>query len=1210
MKQNAITLRRILALLLAAMMLLPLISIPSFAAEDVYYSNDFSGEGTNVIDGYTMDGFTAGDLSIEGGHLTLPLTKAADRRIFFPNLAVASSNVISFAMDYTFSADADDTDYIYIRTDSKHTDAVAFTMAPIVDTVVKKAAISSGRFLNFVELFPTGAKYFDGNKNAWIDGKGTVPNAKGTENHVEVVADLDRGIYRVYLNGTLDYEGLLYSQTWLNGWCYPYARDINLRENVMTVGARAASDDTAGSAQVDNIVMQNTEWVEHSEPVTYYSAADVSTAATWGSNRWFLKHDEIISPIVSIKTDFTFTENATDAHYFDIRTDMRDNKNHIIGEHGFTIDPANGTSNGRFLNLARVYPTGVNYNGENKADMGDDGSHTLLPGQTYTIEIVIDMRNGTFVSYINGEVDYTATTIDNQYRTLPNGTWGHVTNAKDIIILPNSLTLCPANADAASYSSFANVSVIGESGVVDRVTFEGMTPNTKLPMNVTTEGVGKSQVPNAWILSGEENTFLRLPFVGTCQNKDKADATAQENWSTYQPASNHDRSIFFVHRAYKDTIYTMDFDLYRNVYAKEGEVDITYRRGLEFGVRMDYTNADKEAKTDQQCILGSVNLATGNVDGAGTVVEGTGLKEGQWNHIQVVYNLITNRYRVYVNGVLHCEAKDAMLAGSDLMIRENGSYLKLNNPGNWAGSISYNVTDPAKIEELATTGFEGINSFDLDNVETGTTNQVSYTLNGESKTGKLGESVSLNREDASLLYATITTAAGTRFVDGTAFTLEDDLSVTAKYVDLKTISSSVRLGTPLGIRYVSAINAADFDALAEDTNIKSYKLGTMIAPTLSVDAVPAFTKAYLKAHEYVEVAATPGQWYEGETVEGAYVFAGSLVNIKTENYNRSFSGVGYLEVTLADDTVVTLYGTAEKRAIYDGSIAKMSKQLITDSSATLNSGELAALKTFADAYLADADLNAARKEALTGLNVLAIGDSLFAGVWGEKDCNGSKIWVNLLGSQLSWNVTNLGIGGATMSFTQNANANENRVSIYNRLFNDPQYCWGSTGNTGVGNAYYSVGTPTTAPADVDIILLEGGPNDYGWMVPFGSADSEDPGTFLGAWNLVIDKLLEVYPNATVVMVTPWRHDQQGSRTDGVSWRAFVDGINSVYAENYKDNDRVYFLDAGDPLVSGVNMDNDSYMTQYAYDCWHLNANGMRIVASKLMPYLWNINEMR
>lgn len=235
-------------------------------------------------------------------------------------------------------------------------------------------------------------------------------------------------------------------------------------------------------------------------------------------------------------------------------------------------------------------------------------------------------------------------------------------------------------------------------------------------------------------------------------------------------------------------------------------------------------------------------------------------------------------------------------------------------------------------------------------------------------------------------------------------------------------------------------------------------------------------------------------------------------------------------------------------------------------------------------------------QELKGLNVLAIGDSLFRG---HAETIGEKVWVNRMAIQCNWNITNLGIGGMTMSLTA-ANEINNRRSIYDKLFNTTEFVYGTSTST-----YYQYGNTQKTPEEVDVIILEGGCNDFAKInsVPLGTVDSKDYGTFLGAWNLVTEKLMKDYPNAAIIFLTTWELDWT-DRPDGISSMQYSTSVKTLYEANYAFRKRITLIDMGNPAVSGANMIDKNWRNEYAYDRFHLKENGMNIVCTNMLPHIW------
>ena len=233
--------------------------------------------------------------------------------------------------------------------------------------------------------------------------------------------------------------------------------------------------------------------------------------------------------------------------------------------------------------------------------------------------------------------------------------------------------------------------------------------------------------------------------------------------------------------------------------------------------------------------------------------------------------------------------------------------------------------------------------------------------------------------------------------------------------------------------------------------------------------------------------------------------------------------------------------------------------------------------------------------SMNGMDVLAIGDSLFGG---HSLADGEQ-WLEILAERCGWNLSNLGANGWTVAKNDAAYADSSQVrpSMYDKLMNDANYKFGST-------RYYRYGNFSgKTAADVDVIFLEGGWNDFNWGMPLGTATDTVGSTYMGAVNSMVKKLLEVYPNAKVVLITSWHTG--GTRADGAQRMDFVaNGMKEVYNTNYADNDRVLLIDAGDPNVSGIHMGDSAWSAQYAMDSAHLTAEGMKVMADSMQTLIW------
>ncbi len=725
------------------------------------------------------------------------------------------------------------------------------------------------------------------------------------------------------------------------------------------------------------------------------------------------------------------------------------------------------------------------------------------------------------------------------------------------VVLAIPLSLLPVAA--------AGITVYGEQD------FEGLTADTSL---VT--GNDFSAVPEYSTVKQEnDNKFVRVPFIG---------GNSVGNW---------DKSIQVVHKALpRNGSVTIEVD-YRPHY--NNSVNNTLEAQFQ---HYGFTTADGTQMTGSFMNLYKINLSDGTLTNCGTVVDGAvGMKLDEWNHLKMVFDTSNGHFSIYVNGELYSVQDNPKMQwhnGSSWQFAENCTDITID-----ASKFIVAKCNKVAASYTGTDLGDATSYVDIDNIRIYDTPSYTVMLNGECV--MVGEDGVLNLagDGRQLIYAKVTKQGETPYVTTTpVIEVVDGMSIEAHTVGLTSYKMDARICTPLGLRFITALNIADYETLAADSGIKNIKIGTLVAPADVLETADAFTKSALADGSYLDIAATAGSWYGESVLNGVYYFAGSITDVREENYNRAFAGVGYMEITMADDTVYTVYAETEKEDVMTGTLAVNAIVKMRDDS--LNGAQKQALKTFSDAF--DGDVQELYGKDLTGLNVLAIGDSLF---YGHKETVGDKQWINLLGNQFGWNLTNLGIGGATISYQEKqANGSIVNGSMYNLLFNTNTYKYGSSAHP----SFYNCGSTANKKAtDVDLILIQGGSNDYGTKVqaPQGTVDSTNPAEFLGAWRLMVDKLLEDYPNATIVMMTAWENYNQ-QRDDNANAIEYTSSVIDLYNARYANNDRVRLINSGSPAVSGVNMRDSAFKAQYAHDSYHLNDEGMKSMANAMLPLIWDV----
>ena len=192
---------------------------------------------------------------------------------------------------------------------------------------------------------------------------------------------------------------------------------------------------------------------------------------------------------------------------------------------------------------------------------------------------------------------------------------------------------------------------------------------------------------------------------------------------------------------------------------------------------------------------------------------------------------------------------------------------------------------------------------------------------------------------------------------------------------------------------------------------------------------------------------------------------------------------------------------------------------------------------------------------LEGVTINALGDSYFEGSDLEKE----YVWLSLLGSKYNMSMNNYGRGGSTV--TNKITTNSPMCERYTSMSNN----------------------------NADIILLEGGRNDFNKDVAIGETDSYDTTTFSGALNVTIEGLKEKYPNAMIVCISNWNFP------DEKFGRVYSDYAGAM--EAVAERQGVYYIPACDPAVSGINMASKSFRELYCIktgDVSHLNFAGMKV----------------
>lgn len=136
----------------------------------------------------------------------------------------------------------------------------------------------------------------------------------------------------------------------------------------------------------------------------------------------------------------------------------------------------------------------------------------------------------------------------------------------------------------------------------------------------------------------------------------------------------------------------------------------------------------------------------------------------------------------------------------------------------------------------------------------------------------------------------------------------------------------------------------------------------------------------------------------------------------------------------------------------------------------------------------------------------------------------------------------------------------------------------------------------TMDSDADIVVVYGGVNDHGHGdAPFGTFEDRTPDTFFGACHYLMESLLNKYPYATIVFMTPL-HCTVEDREGKEPYYKYVDAIKQVagyYAIPVLDLYR----------LSGIQPNVPKIKETYIPDGVHPNDLGASRIAQRLGEFI-------
>ncbi len=208
------------------------------------------------------------------------------------------------------------------------------------------------------------------------------------------------------------------------------------------------------------------------------------------------------------------------------------------------------------------------------------------------------------------------------------------------------------------------------------------------------------------------------------------------------------------------------------------------------------------------------------------------------------------------------------------------------------------------------------------------------------------------------------------------------------------------------------------------------------------------------------------------------------------------------------------------------------------------------------------------KYSLEGLTVNALGDSYFAGF----TLGSERVWVQLMANKYNWNFANHGVNGGVVAD------------------NDPY-----EGDVPMCFRYATL--PDNNP---DIVLVNGGRNDYNKCTPMASESGNDTKYFYDSLKIILSGLRKKYPNSAIICTTVWNF--AGENKLGLTSDDYADAMKKAAAQT----EGAYCFEANNVEVSGVDTRDPDYRLKYfinATDVSHLNEEGMKKVFPKFDKFI-------
>lgn len=214
--------------------------------------------------------------------------------------------------------------------------------------------------------------------------------------------------------------------------------------------------------------------------------------------------------------------------------------------------------------------------------------------------------------------------------------------------------------------------------------------------------------------------------------------------------------------------------------------------------------------------------------------------------------------------------------------------------------------------KLVVTNYYGNDSVTIYIKVVSATEKTKYTVtvDGTAKEVEEGSTYTFG-DNAQGYYDTTNSVA---YASGEKITVNNNITVTSINLNVAMVTgASVRLATPTGLRFQTVITSGNDIAESDILNKDFVTTGTLIT---TFDLFSKNGNVLDKESKYTTLDIANSGWYNDEVGK----FCGSIIKIKTDNYEKKFVGVGYATITYHNGDKYSIYAdvneTDNARSIY------------------------------------------------------------------------------------------------------------------------------------------------------------------------------------------------------------------------------------------------------------------------------------------------------